>query len=104
MCMVTSSETRHPAKAPNFSVNWTIGQETPEIINTTTGKPETGRSRLCKQIFAQRFTNLVGKINSITGIEDNLPTEYSEAKAAQTTYKVSAFIQRLITFSYESNI
>lgn len=88
MCLVTSSETRHPAKAPNFSVNWVIGQEFPEIINTNTGKSESGKSRLCKQVFAQRFLRILGKLRSLSGIEDNPPVEYSEAKAAMETYKV----------------
>lgn len=81
MCLVTSEEQRYPAKAPNYSVNWIIGENQPEVINTTTGKPEIGLSRLCKQTLTKKFTNLCGKISSITNIENHKPSYYSDAKS-----------------------
>lgn len=80
LCLVTSEEQRYPAKAPSFSVNWTIGENSPEIINTITGKPDTGISRLCKQAFTKKFLSICGKISSITNIERKMPTYYCEAK------------------------
>lgn len=87
MYLVTSTEQRHPAKSPSFSVNWITGQEQPEVVNTHTGKPEAGKSRICKQAFAQKFNELCGKISSLTGIEDNTPTHYCAAKDV-SNYKV----------------
>lgn len=40
LALVTSAETRNQLKAPNFSVNWTLGDEEVEIINSVTGKSE----------------------------------------------------------------
>ncbi|XP_044106731.1 double-stranded RNA-specific editase 1 isoform X1 [Neovison vison] len=45
---ISNAEARQPGKAPNFSVNWTVGDAAIEVINATTGKDELGRaSRLC---------------------------------------------------------
>ncbi|XP_051695928.1 double-stranded RNA-specific editase 1 isoform X6 [Oryctolagus cuniculus] len=45
---ISNAEARQPGKAPNFSVNWTVGDSAIEVINATTGKDELGRaSRLC---------------------------------------------------------
>ncbi|XP_010634729.1 double-stranded RNA-specific editase 1 isoform X2 [Fukomys damarensis] len=50
---ISNAEARQPGKAPNFSVNWTVGDSTIEIINATTGKDELGRaSRLCTPALA----------------------------------------------------
>ncbi|KAM6222376.1 double-stranded RNA-specific editase 1 isoform 2-T2 [Rhynchocyon petersi] len=47
-----NAEARQPGKAPNFSVNWTVGDSAIEVINATTGKDELGRaSRLCSHKF-----------------------------------------------------
>uniref|UniRef100_A0A5F8GRT0 A to I editase domain-containing protein n=1 Tax=Monodelphis domestica TaxID=13616 RepID=A0A5F8GRT0_MONDO len=51
-----NTEARQPGKAPNFSVNWTVGDPSMEVINATTGKDEMGRaSRLCKQALYSRW-------------------------------------------------
>ncbi|XP_069850923.1 double-stranded RNA-specific editase 1 isoform X2 [Dipodomys merriami] len=50
---ISNAEARQPGKAPNFSVNWTVGDSAIEVINATTGKDELGRpSRLCPPILA----------------------------------------------------
>ncbi|XP_063080713.1 double-stranded RNA-specific editase 1 isoform X6 [Cavia porcellus] len=50
---ISNAEARQPGKAPNFSVNWTVGDSTIEVINATTGKDELGRaSRLCPPALA----------------------------------------------------
>ncbi|KAM4864348.1 double-stranded RNA-specific editase 1 isoform X5 [Urocitellus parryii] len=50
---ISNAEARQPGKAPNFSVNWTVGDSALEVINATTGKDELGRpSRLCASPLA----------------------------------------------------
>ena len=89
MFLLTSSESRQPSKAPNFSVIWTAGASRPEIINTNVGKPENGVSRFCKHELKKRFVSLIGRVSSITEVEKNVPVVYAEAKEAVATYKVS---------------
>ncbi|KAI4457446.1 eukaryote specific dsrna binding protein [Holotrichia oblita] len=90
ICSVTSTESRKTVKAPNFSVNWTVGQEAPEVIKTSTGKPETGVSRLCKQIFARKFVELC-RSNLKPATDFNLEDVecYSDAKELSSEYKVA---------------
>lgn len=90
ICSVTSTESRKTVKAPNFSVNWTVGQETPEVVKTGTGKPETGVSRLCKQVFARKFVELCkSDLKPVTDFHVDDVECYSEAKELSTDYKVS---------------
>lgn len=91
MLLTTSSETRHPAKAPSFSVNWSISQEAAEIINTTVGKPESGLSRLCKQNLMKRFLGLCNTFSKMSGVKLNIPGTYSDAKMSINNYNVSFF-------------
>ncbi|KAJ9599945.1 hypothetical protein L9F63_009773, partial [Diploptera punctata] len=91
MSLITSPEVRQPGKAPNYSVNWTIGEQGPEIINSVTGKDDRGvASRLSKQGLFRRFLNLIGRISTITGIAFNsCPQQYSDAKEAVQDYKMA---------------
>ncbi|XP_023716854.1 double-stranded RNA-specific editase Adar isoform X3 [Cryptotermes secundus] len=91
MSLITSPEVRQPGKAPNYSVNWTTGQEGPEIINSVTGKDDQGvASRLSKQGLFRRFLNLMGRIGSITGLTfKSCPRQYSDAKEAVQDYKMA---------------
>ncbi|XP_063906767.1 double-stranded RNA-specific editase 1 [Zophobas morio] len=89
MFLLTSSESRQPSKAPNFSVIWTAGASRPEIINTNVGKPENGVSRFCKHELMKRFVSLIGRVSSITEVEKNVPVVYAEAKEAVATYKLA---------------
>lgn len=89
MHQLMSSETRQPSKAPSFALIWTTGQNDFEIVNTTIGKPDGGViSKVCKHEFMKRFLSLVGVISSLSGVEANPPTLYSEAKEAVNSYKV----------------
>uniref|UniRef100_A0A8C1WCI2 Adenosine deaminase RNA specific B1b n=1 Tax=Cyprinus carpio TaxID=7962 RepID=A0A8C1WCI2_CYPCA len=75
---ISNAEARQPGKAPNFSVNWTVGDQALEVINATTGKDDMGRaSRLCKQ-----FPSLLKK--SFISISD--PSSYHEAKQEAVEY------------------
>lgn len=93
MYVVTSSEQRHPCKAPTFSVNWINGTEAPEVVNTITGKPEAGDgiSQVCKYNLMKKFLHLCGKLESITNVEEFIPTVYSEAKERAKAYMVRRF-------------
>lgn len=60
---ISNAEARQPGKAPNFSVNWTVGDAAIEVINATTGKDELGRaSRLCKHALYCRWMRVHGKV------------------------------------------
>lgn len=63
---ISNAEARQPGKAPNFSVNWTVGDTAIEVINATTGKDELGRpSRLCKHALYCRWMRVHGKVLSL---------------------------------------
>ncbi|XP_049791695.1 double-stranded RNA-specific editase Adar-like isoform X1 [Schistocerca nitens] len=91
MSLITSPEVRQPGKAPNYSVNWTVGMEGPEIINSVTGKDESGTaSRLSKQSFFTRFLNLAGRIKDTTKMNTvKQPALYSDAKLAVREYQMA---------------
>lgn len=62
---ISNAEARQPGKAPNFSVNWTVGDQGLEVINATTGKDDVGRaSRLCKNALYSRWVRLHSKVNT----------------------------------------
>ncbi|XP_078033152.1 adenosine deaminase acting on RNA isoform X3 [Augochlora pura] len=87
MSLITSSEVRQPGKAPNYSVNWTIGQADAEVINCTTGKDELGKpSRISKQGLFRRFYNLLGKLDTIDDADQNQCRHYLDAKSSVQNY------------------
>ena len=60
---ISNAEARQPGKAPNFSVNWAVGDQVLEVINATTGKDDLGRaSRLCKHALYSRWVRLHSKV------------------------------------------
>lgn len=60
---ISNAEARQPGKAPNFSVNWTVGDQGLEVINATTGKDDLGRpSHLCKHALYSRWVRLHAKV------------------------------------------
>lgn len=63
---ISNAEARQPGKAPNFSVNWTVGDQALEVINATTGKDDMGRaSRLCKNALYSRWVRLHSKVSQL---------------------------------------
>ncbi|XP_050484553.1 double-stranded RNA-specific editase Adar isoform X1 [Bombus huntii] len=89
MSLITSSEVRQPGKAPNYSVNWTIGQPEAEVINCTTGKDESGKpSRISKQGLFRRFYNLLGKLDTIDDADKNQCRHYLDAKSSVQNYSI----------------
>uniref|UniRef100_A0A8D3EBQ3 Adenosine deaminase RNA specific B1b n=1 Tax=Scophthalmus maximus TaxID=52904 RepID=A0A8D3EBQ3_SCOMX len=84
---ISNAEARQPGKAPNFSVNWTVGDQVLEVINATTGKDDMGRaSRLCKHTLYSRWVRLHSKLSSILRIKVLKPSSYHDAKQAAAEY------------------
>lgn len=84
---ISNAEARQPGKAPNFSVNWTVGDQALEVINATTGKDDMGRpSRLCKHALYSRWMRLYNKLTSTLRIKVSKPSSYHDAKQAAEEY------------------
>uniref|UniRef100_A0A665TJ35 Double-stranded RNA-specific editase 1-like n=2 Tax=Echeneis naucrates TaxID=173247 RepID=A0A665TJ35_ECHNA len=84
---ISNAEARQPGKAPNFSVNWTVGDEKLEVINATTGKDDLGRpSRICKRALYSHWTRLHCKLSPALPIGTSRPSSYHEAKRAAVEY------------------
>ncbi|XP_037686181.1 double-stranded RNA-specific editase 1 isoform X1 [Choloepus didactylus] len=88
---ISNAEARQPGKAPNFSVNWTVGDAALEVINATTGKDELGRaSRLCKHALYCRWTRVHGKVPSnLLRAKIPKPNMYHESKLAAREYQLA---------------
>uniref|UniRef100_A0A4W3H7N1 Adenosine deaminase RNA specific B1b n=1 Tax=Callorhinchus milii TaxID=7868 RepID=A0A4W3H7N1_CALMI len=86
---ISNAESRQPGKAPNFSVNWAVGDTALEVINTMTGKDDMGRpSRLCKHILYSRWLRLYGKDSLAQIARMGLPCfSYHETKQAANEYQ-----------------
>lgn len=84
---ISNAEARQPGKAPNFSVNWAVGDQGLEVINATTGKDEMGRaSRLCKHALYSRWVRLHSKLSPTLRIKAAKLGSYHEAKQAAVEY------------------
>ena len=46
--LLSSPEVRQPGKAPNYSVNWALGYDNPEIIDAMKGKDQVNCILFCK--------------------------------------------------------
>ncbi|XP_051695927.1 double-stranded RNA-specific editase 1 isoform X5 [Oryctolagus cuniculus] len=88
---ISNAEARQPGKAPNFSVNWTVGDSAIEVINATTGKDELGRaSRLCKRALFCRWTRVHGKAPPhLLRAKITKPNMYHESKLAAREYQAA---------------
>lgn len=88
LALVTSSEARCQLKPPNYSINWTVGQNQIEIINSFTGKTVCNKSsRLTKQALFQRFAKIAVKLPSID--KRTITEDYGEVKGSVHNYQVS---------------
>ncbi|KAJ3584070.1 hypothetical protein NHX12_014566 [Muraenolepis orangiensis] len=84
---ISNAEARQPGKAPNFSINWTVGDQGLEVINATTGKDDLGRpSRLCKHALYCRWVHLHCKLSSTLRIRTSKLAMYHDSKQAATEY------------------
>lgn len=86
---VTSTETRNQIKAPNFGINWSINQQSVEVVNSLTGKTVQNKiSRLTKHVFFMRYANLIKQLPNIR-ILRNITDDYSELKASSRDYQMA---------------
>ncbi|XP_076841246.1 double-stranded RNA-specific editase 1a isoform X2 [Brachyhypopomus gauderio] len=84
---ISNAEARQPGKAPNFSVNWAVGDQGLEVINATTGKDDLGRpSHLCKHALYSRWVRLHAKLSQTLRIRMARPATYHEAKQGAAEY------------------
>lgn len=76
-------------KSPNFSINWTVGCEGPEVVNASTGKAEDGQvSRLSKRSLFARFCHLWGRLASFDTQDPAQPPKlYADAKKSAGLYQ-----------------
>ncbi|XP_036093990.1 double-stranded RNA-specific editase 1 isoform X3 [Rousettus aegyptiacus] len=88
---ISNAEARQPGKAPNFSVNWTVGDSAIEVINATTGKDELGRaSRLCKHALYCRWMRVHGKVPAGSlRAKISRPNMYHESKLVAREYQAA---------------
>ncbi|ETE72898.1 Double-stranded RNA-specific editase 1, partial [Ophiophagus hannah] len=87
---ISNAEARQPGKAPNFSVNWTVGDAGLEVINATTGKDELGRaSRLCKHALYTRWMRVYTKLPASLHSKVNKPNIYHETKQVAAEYQTA---------------
>uniref|UniRef100_A0A2K6FTB3 Adenosine deaminase RNA specific B1 n=1 Tax=Propithecus coquereli TaxID=379532 RepID=A0A2K6FTB3_PROCO len=88
---ISNAEARQPGKAPNFSVNWTVGDSAIEVVNATTGKDDLGRpSRLCKHALYCRWMRVHSKVPShLLRSKITKPNMYHESKLAAKEYQAA---------------
>ncbi|XP_055383248.1 double-stranded RNA-specific editase Adar [Condylostylus longicornis] len=88
LALVTSAEPRNQAKAPNFGINWTIGDTEIEVVNSLTGKTVNNQvSRLTKMNFFMKFANL---LKNLPGLQQRkIIMDYGETKKAIKDYQTA---------------
>ncbi|XP_040570565.1 double-stranded RNA-specific editase 1 [Lepeophtheirus salmonis] len=90
--LLSSPEVRQPGKAPNYSVNWTVGCHQPEVIDAMKGKEqESGSpSRLAKISLFRRFLRLC-ESPKLVAISDNTSKlkelTYTEVKTLSVDFQ-----------------
>ncbi|CAN8014770.1 unnamed protein product, partial [Ixodes persulcatus] len=86
---ISSPESRQVNKSPNFSINWTVGCEGPEVVNASTGKAEDGQvSRLSKRSLFARFCRLWGRVAAMESQDPAQPPRlYADAKKSAGLYQ-----------------
>lgn len=88
LALVTSSEARCQLKPPNYSINWTLGQNQIEIINSFTGKTVCNKySRVTKQNMFHRFARIVSQLPNIQN--RTITKDYGEEKSVVIDYQVT---------------
>ena len=88
---ISNPESRQPGKAPNFSINWCIGEAAMEVVTTMNGKTEQGSpSKCCKYETFKLFSNLWGKVPSVTQQKVVAqPVVYADAKQGVIDYQLT---------------
>lgn len=99
LALVTSAEPRNQAKAPNFGINWTIGDSEVEVVNSLTGKTVNNQiSRITKQMYFMKFGYLMKNLPGIPNRK--LITDYGQTKERVKDYQVSS---KLVFRSFKRN-
>lgn len=88
LALVTSAEPRNQAKAPNFGINWTIGDTDVEVVNSLTGKTISNQSsRITKAAFFRKFANL---LKVMPGLQNRrIVCDYGETKLKVEDYQTA---------------
>ncbi|SPP88816.1 blast:Double-stranded RNA-specific editase Adar [Drosophila guanche] len=88
LALVTSAEPRNQAKAPNFGINWTIGDVELEVVNSLTGRTIGGQvSRITKQAFFDKYGFLMKNLPGI--LNRSVTTDYGQTKANVKDYQTA---------------
>ncbi|TMW43674.1 hypothetical protein DOY81_011246, partial [Sarcophaga bullata] len=88
LAQLTSSEPRNQAKAPNFGINWTIGDTEVEVVNSLTGKTVNNQiSRITKQMFFRKYGGLVKNLPGLP--EKSINTDYGQTKSKVKDYQIA---------------
>ncbi|XP_017852883.1 double-stranded RNA-specific editase Adar isoform X4 [Drosophila busckii] len=88
LALVTSAEPRNQAKAPNFGINWTIGDTELEVVNSLTGRTIGGQvSRITKQAFFEKYGFLMKNLPCLTN--RCVSKDYGETKAEVKDYQTA---------------
>ncbi|XP_041564326.1 double-stranded RNA-specific editase Adar isoform X6 [Drosophila elegans] len=88
LALVTSAEPRNQAKAPNFGINWTIGDTELEVVNSLTGRTIGGQvSRITKQAFFVKYGFLMVNLPGI--LARKVTTDYGQTKANVKDYQTA---------------
>ncbi|XP_055841472.1 double-stranded RNA-specific editase Adar isoform X1 [Episyrphus balteatus] len=88
LALVTSAEPRNQAKAPNFGINWTIGDTEVEVVNSLTGKTVNNQiSRITKQNFFMKYGYLVKNLPGMPSRK--VPFDYGETKSKVKDYQIA---------------
>ncbi|XP_015041126.2 double-stranded RNA-specific editase Adar isoform X3 [Drosophila pseudoobscura] len=88
LALVTSAEPRNQAKAPNFGINWTIGDVELEVVNSLTGRTIGGQvSRITKQAFFDKYGFLMKNLPGI--LKRSVTTDYGQTKANVKDYQIA---------------
>ncbi|XP_070075367.1 double-stranded RNA-specific editase Adar isoform X6 [Drosophila takahashii] len=88
LALVTSAEPRNQAKAPNFGINWTIGDTELEVVNSLTGRTIGGQvSRITKQAFFVKYGFLMTNLPGI--LVRKVTTDYGQTKANVKDYQIA---------------
>ncbi|XP_023239649.1 double-stranded RNA-specific editase Adar-like [Centruroides sculpturatus] len=91
ICCVRNPENCEFVEHPDFSVTWSVGFKSPEIVNSTTGKLENGKiSSLSKKACFRRFNKLYNNIPVAAKRQLNRKLKlYSEAKQSALNYQAA---------------
>ncbi|XP_030377950.1 double-stranded RNA-specific editase Adar-like isoform X1 [Scaptodrosophila lebanonensis] len=88
LALVTSAEPRNQAKAPNFGINWTIGDTELEVVNSLTGRTIGNQvSRITKQAFFVKYGFLMKNLPGI--VSRKVTTDYGQTKARVKDYQIA---------------